>query len=200
VPDRHEVHRHWPSADAPPLRRPVRGYAVDVARLADEANIASAVGRVGLAELGCALLEEVSGIVERFEWGLRADPASFPGVERLSDVQLRDHTSSWLADVAQVLVTLESASDPSELVRDGTEIQRVISERHGAQRYHLDWGEAALSCEFQALHGAIDEALAARGVLERVAPEAQAVVAGFVRQAEQTALRGLRHAARTAPV
>jgi len=41
VSDRHEVHRDWPPDYAPPLRRPTGRYAVDVARFADEANIAA---------------------------------------------------------------------------------------------------------------------------------------------------------------
>ena len=150
-----------------------------------------------IAELGRAILEESTAIAARFVGGLRQDPATFPNVERLSDVQLQDHLQTELADIAQALMILQSTlGDPSELMRDTTEIQRVVSERHGVQRQRLGWSEQAMSREFQVLRQAIDEALAARSDLH-VGREARALLQGFIEQSEQTSLRALRHAIRT---
>jgi len=150
-----------------------------------------------IAELGRAILEESTAVAARFVAGLREDPSTFPNVERLSDVQLQNHIQTGLADIAQALMILQStAGDPSELMRDTTEIQRVVSERHGVQRQRLGWSEAALSREFQILRQAVDEALAARSDLH-VGQEARALLRGFIEQSEQTSLRALRHAIRT---
>jgi PAS domain S-box-containing protein len=150
-----------------------------------------------LGELGRALLEESTSIAARFVVGLREDRATFPSVDRLSDVQLQNHLQTGLADIAQALMILQStAGDPSELMRDTTEIQRVVSERHGVQRQRLGWTEAALSREFQILRRAIDEALAERSELH-VGREARALLESFIERSEQTSLRTLRHAVRT---
>jgi len=153
-----------------------------------------------LADLGRALLEGLEVITARFVTLLRSDPATFPNVDKLTDVQLQDHLQTGLAEVAQALIILQSTSgDPSELMRDTTEIQRVISERHGVQRHRLGWTEAALSREFELLRQVIEEVLVARRDA-RVRAQARSLLDGFIDQSEQTSLRALRHAARTSSV
>ena len=155
-----------------------------------------------LAELAEAILKGLNRIADDYVAGLRAHPMTLPNVEQLTNEQLRDHLQTWLADVAQAMFMLHSTSaDPSELMRDGTEIQRVIADRHGAQRHRLGWGPEALACEFGVLRGVlrdlVAEVLAARPAAEL--DSAQAVITGFVQHAEQISLRSLQHAKRTLP-
>jgi hypothetical protein len=155
-----------------------------------------------LGELAEVLLMELDRIANDYVEGLRANPSTLPNVEQLTDEQLRDHLQTWLADVAQSLFVLQSAvADPSELMRDSTEIQRVISDRHGSQRYRLGWTAEALACEFRVLRrvlrSVVAEHLDSRSVAE--VESAQAVIAGFVQHSEQISLRGLQHATRTVP-
>jgi PAS domain S-box-containing protein len=153
-----------------------------------------------LADLGRALLEELNVISARFVVALRSDPAAFPNIDKLTDVQLQNHLQTAVADIAQALMILQSTSgDPSELMRDTTEIQRVVSERHGVQRQRLGWNEAALSREFQFLRHVIADVLVARGGV-RPGERARSLLEGFIEQAEQTSLRALRHAIRTSPL
>jgi len=151
-----------------------------------------------LAEVGRALFGEIDAVVERMVTRLRTDP-ELPTVGRLSDPQLQDHVPTFLADVAQSFVILRSASSASsELLRDGTDIQKEISERHGAQRYRLGWSEAAVSREFVILREEVDAALARRATAESAAArEAQELVGRFIEQAERASLRGYRNAALT---
>ena len=115
-------------------------------------------------------------------------------MDKLTDVQLENHFRTWLADTAQALMILHSTpGDPSELMRDTTEIQRVVAERHGVQRHRLAWNEAALSREFQLLRQVIDDVLAMRGEPDG---HARSVLDGFIEQSEHTSLRALRHAMR----
>jgi hypothetical protein len=82
---------------------------------------------------------------------MRRDPLT-PGAAKLDAGDLEDHASSLLADLGQALVVLEtSTEDPVELLRDGTEIQRVVADLHGAQRARLGWTEEALSREWRIL-------------------------------------------------
>jgi signal transduction histidine kinase len=153
-----------------------------------------------LANLGSALLEEVNVITARFVAALRSDSATFTNVDKLTDVQLQNHVQTGLADIAQALMILESTSgDPSELMRDTTEIQRVVSERHGVQRQRLGWTEAALSREFQLLRKVMEEVLVARGEV-RPGEQARSLLQGFIERAELTSLRALRQAVRTSSV
>ena len=155
-------------------------------------------GNAGFANLGHAIFEEIPSIMTRLSSSLRADPGSFPNVRHLTDVQLKDHVQTWLAEVCQTFVILESANgDPLELLRDGTEIQRAIAERHGAQRLRLGWGAAALAAEFNVLRSIMEAVITARGSSDHVAQRALPVIAGFIRQAEQIGLRALRDADRT---
>jgi hypothetical protein len=150
-----------------------------------------------LADVGRMLLERLVVITERFTAALRADPATFPNVDKLTDVQLQNHLQTTLADIAQALLILQSTpGDPSELMRDGTEIQRVVSERHGVQRQRLGWTEAALSREFHLLRQVIDDVLLVRDAV-RPGERGRPLLERFLEQAEQTSLRALRHAVRT---
>jgi hypothetical protein len=155
-----------------------------------------------LGELAEIILMELDRIAHDYMEGLRANASTLPNVEQLTDEQLRDHLQTWLADVAQSLFVLQSAvADPSELMRDSTEIQRVISDRHGHQRYRLGWTVEALACEFRVLRrvlrSVVAEHLDSRSEAE--IESAQAVIAGFVQHSEQISLRGLQHATRTVP-
>jgi hypothetical protein len=81
-------------------------------------------------------------------------------------------------------------------MRDGTEIRRLISERHGVQRYRLGWSEEALVREFALLRERIDAVLAARGLPAALMPHARTILAGATRQAEEISLRSFRSASR----
>ncbi|HTK50097.1 MAG TPA: CHASE domain-containing protein [Gemmatimonadaceae bacterium] len=151
-----------------------------------------------LAAVGRTLLDELHTVARDFVGALRADAAAFPHAGRLSDAQLEDHVQTWLVEVAQSLVILHGAgTDPSELMRDGTEIRRLISERHGVQRYRLGWSEEALVREFALLRERIDAVLAARGLPAALMPHARTILAGATRQAEEISLRSFRSASRT---
>jgi PAS domain S-box-containing protein len=105
----------------------------------------------GLARVGRALHAGIRPIVDAATDRMRRDPLT-PGAAKLDAGDLEDHASSLLADLGQALVVLEtSTEDPVELLRDGTEIQRVVADLHGAQRARLGWTEEALSREWRIL-------------------------------------------------
>jgi len=160
-----------------------------------------AVGDQSLVEVGSVLLEHLNALIERLVERLRADPEVFPTAAHISEVQLQDHYRTWLADAAQALVVLGSTEgDRSELMRDGAEIQRHISERHGLQRYRLGWGEPAVKREYQILREIIDERLKASLAPRPASGVGRSVLASLIVQAESLSLRAFNHTRSTTPM
>ena len=189
------------ASSAPPNEAPSEApTAAAPATGASARDVTHARGPDGsdLALVGRTLFGELHTIARDFVAALRADPSSFPQAGRLSDALLEDHVQTWLADVAQSLMILHGAgTDPSELMRDGTEIRRLISERHGVQRHRLGWSEEALVREFVVLRERIDAVLAARGIPAALMPHARTILSGATRQAEEISVRSYRSASRT---
>ncbi|HEX7240134.1 MAG TPA: ATP-binding protein, partial [Longimicrobiaceae bacterium] len=145
----------------------------------------------GLGEVGRIVARRADGIVRRLGDRLRADP-DVP-TEGWSRAQVEDHTSTFLVDIWLALVALDEGGGEPELMKDGSEIQRTISERHGAQRARLGWDEGAMRREFALLREETE-----RAVREEVPPpspeDADAALEVFFRlleQAERVSLRSL---------
>ena len=128
---------------------------------------------------------------------LRADPG-IPGAESLGVADLEDHLRTYLTDVGNALNVLESmAGDTKEFIRDGSEIQRLISERHGVQRYRLGWSEESLRREFAILRQAVFEHMRVAGEVidERREHDALGVLGVMLDLAERVSVRSFRLAA-----
>jgi hypothetical protein len=146
--------------------------------------------------LGLALLRRVSGVVESYTTRMRKDP-EIPRAAALPAAQLEDHATTFLSDVFQALVVLGDEVDggaDSELLRDGSTIQRLIGDLHGRQRHRLGWTETALRREYRIL---IDEV---EGEVTRQAgnraDEWIALLHRSLRAAEQASLNGFAAAER----
>jgi hypothetical protein len=103
----------------------------------------------------------VAAWVER----LRADPL-VPHAAGASRAELEDHMPSFLADLAQQFVIIDDDDAPGHarvvLVRDGADVRRLLGRRHGAQRAHMGWDEAALAREFTVLGEELERVLVTR--------------------------------------
>jgi hypothetical protein len=127
---------------------------------------------------------------------LRADPA-VPMAESLNDAELEDHQLSYLVDLAQTLVVLEASEGTTELLRDGSDVQRLVATRHGAQRARQRWTEKALEREFQILREEIEKEVRRSAPPSPAVDNAVRLLARLVAQGEQFSLRGLRTGAVT---
>ncbi|HEX6630435.1 MAG TPA: ATP-binding protein, partial [Gemmatimonadaceae bacterium] len=152
----------------------------------------------GLAEVGARLRERVEDVLEAFVARLRGELAA-PGVQRRDRAELEDHAATMISNLAQSLVVIEETGGlESDLLRDGGEIQHVISQLHGRQRYRIGWTEAALMREYEILDEEIaalvrrhlpeerGDASTALEVLHRLVARAAATSARAFRQAEQS--------------
>src|SRR4029078_4666302 len=145
----------------------------------------------GLADVGRALQRAMDDTVGKIVDRLASDP-NLSVAAGLKFSQLADHLSSLLADVAGALVVMEETKGVgSATLADAVEIQRLISERHGAQRQRLGWSESALRREFMIVREEIE--LAVRKASEFGDPlpveDGIAVIGRFLDPAEYSAVR-----------
>ncbi|MBA4157862.1 MAG: hypothetical protein H0X65_10355 [Gemmatimonadetes bacterium] len=147
-----------------------------------------------LAAVGEALLAQIPAVLEQFRERLRWD-ARIPMAAELAEADLEDHATTFLADIAQALVVLESSQvAPERLLQDGSEIQRVVAELHGKQRAQLGWTAEAHGREWEILREEVDAAV--RKALPRgsAVGGALGLLGRFLERAELISQRSLRHA------
>jgi hypothetical protein len=159
-----------------------------------QAESSDAAARLcGLANVGELLLHQLEPLVDAFVTHLRAERI-IPSADSLRFSQLAGHVGTYVADIAAVLIAIEETrGQPSSLVADGSEIQRLVAERHGIHRAHLGWSRDTLSREWRILRTEIERAIRqhAQGLPESAVAEALALIERLLAQAEETSLRAL---------
>ncbi|MGQ0816159.1 MAG: PAS domain-containing sensor histidine kinase [Gemmatimonadota bacterium] len=151
----------------------------------------------GFAMVGEQMIGAIEAILDAYSARLKKELPLANG-SQLEYADLVDHAGTFLTDIAQALIILENSNvDPVNLMHDGTQIQRVISELHGAQRYRLGWTEEMLAAEWRILWEEISRSLARgpadAGEVDLV--DALATLKSMVDFAQGISLRGLRQAA-----
>ena len=151
-----------------------------------------------LRQVRDALFAEMERILYAFVARLRSDPAT-PSAHARSEAELEDHLASFLSDIAQTFGAMDlAAGSDGESLRDGSDIQRRISERHGQQRFRLGWTEAEVVREHQIL--AEEIAAAIRRHVHRERPyevdEMIDAVRTFLAAGERVSLESYRGATR----
>ena len=144
------------------------------------------------------VLQQVVPIMDEWTTRLRGK-LELTHVGTVPQTSLEDHVSSFLTEISQSLLLLgDPADDPANILRDGTEIQRVISERHGAQRFRLGWTEKAVAHEYALLREVVEHFVkrAADAEQREELDSGLAAFQRFLEAAEEISLRGFRHAAR----
>jgi Histidine kinase-, DNA gyrase B-, and HSP90-like ATPase len=143
-----------------------------------------------LQELRDALLAELERVLYAYVARLRSDPAT-PTAHALSEAELEDHLATFLSDLAETLRSVDLAAlGDSEMLRDGTLIQRTVAQRHGTQRRRLRWSADELRRDFQILREELAAAVRRRLHPERPAEIDEAIEAldTFVSAAERASM------------
>ena len=148
----------------------------------------------GLGKVGRVLITQMDSLIETIVNRVKWD-ATTPMAGGLKFSQLADHLGALLADLGSALVIMEEArGSASGTLADAVEIQRLISERHGAQRQRLGWTEAALRREFMIVRE--ETARVIRNASEFGEPlpveDGLSVLGRFLDQAEYVAVRALK--------
>jgi hypothetical protein len=152
-----------------------------------------------LTEVRDAILAEMERILYAFVARLRSDPAT-PGAHARPEAELEDHLASFLSDIAQTFGGMDlAAGAAADSLRDGSDIQRRISQRHGEQRLRLGWAESEVVREHEIL--AEELAAALRRRIRRARPdeveEMIDAVREFLAAGERVSLDAFRRAAHT---
>src|SRR5436190_1964497 len=123
-----------------------------------------------LQRIGDALLAELERIMREFVARVLSDP-EMPSAHGTSIHLVEDHVATFIADVAVTLASVRLDDDePSDAVRDGSAVQRVLARRHGAQRARLGWAEREVRREFVILEEELGAAVRRRLPRLRVGP------------------------------
>ena len=152
----------------------------------------------GLGNVGRAVLNSIERTVEAIVDRIVSDP-NLNVAAGLKFSQLADHLAALLADVGGALMVMEESKGlPSQTLADAVEIQRLISERHGAQRQRLGWSESVLRREFMIVREELERVIRQASELGDPLPieDGVAVVGRFLDQAEYIAVRALNSGAR----
>jgi signal transduction histidine kinase len=147
----------------------------------------------GLGGVGRALLNTMERTVETITERVRKDP-NLSVAAGLKFSQLADHLGALLADIGGALLVIEEAKGSSSpTLADAVEIQRLISERHGAQRQRLGWTESALRREFMIVREELEKVVRTASEFGDPLPveDGIAVIGRFLDQAEYIAVRAL---------
>jgi hypothetical protein len=147
----------------------------------------------GLGDIGLVLLNSIERTVENVVDRMVSDP-SVTVAAGLKFSQLADHLAALLADVGGALVVMEEAKGAhSATLADAVEIQRLISELHGAQRQRLGWNESVLRREFMILREELERLVRNASEFGEPLPvdDGIAVIGRFLDQAEYIAVRAL---------
>ena len=147
----------------------------------------------GLSVVGRILTESADPLVRALTDRLRADPA-VPSAWNAEQTQLEDHISTFLLDLGKSLVVLDEGGGEPELMRDGSEIQQLISVLHGDQRLRLGWTEAEVRREFEVLREEVDARVRREAPTRGDADVAEAlgIIHRLLDRAEEVALRSYR--------
>src|SRR3954467_308356 len=115
------------------------------------ADAAPEIDANAVKKVAAHLLNSIADIAASYVVRLREDDR-VPDLSAVSDAQIRDHADTLIAEIVRAATLLaETRGRGADLLRDGAEIQRLLAELHGAQRYRLAWTEAEIARDVDVL-------------------------------------------------
>jgi len=144
--------------------------------------------------LASKLLSRIDVISVRYVERLRKE-RDVPDLSSVSEPYVRDHSDTLIAEIVRAATLLaETKGRAGDLLRDGAEIQRLLAELHGAQRYRLGWTEAEIARDVDALSAEIAKTIRSLDADAAAASFVSDVVEKILEQWKQTSIRGYRFA------
>src|SRR4029453_709174 len=105
-----------------------------------------------------------------------------------------DPIETFLRDIGQMFAILdERGTSRLPLIVDGAAIQKLMAERHGAQRRRLGWNEEGLRREHAALVAEVERVVLDSSLLTGSPPsDAVPLLRLILQEAEEVSVRGFR--------
>jgi len=173
------------SSEERPAQQPEHAAAGDAVAPVDVAAVRS---------VAQALLNRIDDIAGSYVQRIRADD----GVHDLSGVNeahIRDHADTVVTEIVRAAQLLaETKGRASDLLRDGAEIQRLLAELHGAQRYRLGWTESEIARDVDLLSEQMVDTIGSIDADPQAADFTVDIVRKIMEQWKQTSIRGYRFA------
>ncbi|HUQ99125.1 MAG TPA: ATP-binding protein [Gemmatimonadaceae bacterium] len=145
-------------------------------------------------DLAAALLRESDRICERYVGRLRSEDG-VPDLSGVSEPYVRDHCHTLVAElITAASLIAETKGKASDLLRDGAEVQRLLAELHGAQRFRLGWTESEIATDVDILSEELVAATTKRAGETETAKFFVELIRKILEQWKQTSIRGYRFA------
>jgi PAS domain S-box-containing protein len=158
------------------------------------ADAAPEIDANAVKKVAAHLLNSIADIASSYVVRLREDDR-VPDLSAVSDAQIRDHADTLIAEIVRAATLLaETRGRGADLLRDGAEIQRLLAELHGAQRYRLAWTEAEIARDVDVLSEQIVNTLESVDGERPGADFIADLVRKILEQWKQTSIRGYRFA------
>ncbi|MHB1224500.1 MAG: PAS domain-containing sensor histidine kinase [Gemmatimonadaceae bacterium] len=142
----------------------------------------------GLVAVRDRMLREVDAMARRYVARLREDE-EMTSADSLGDADLRGHIPTLLTDLFQSLAIVEESNGAAtQLMRHGSEIQRVIADRHGRLRRQLGFSEPELRREFALLREEVTQSVHRLAAGMTGMEEAQSLLEALLGRVEATSL------------
>ena len=179
----------WLPATAPTSAGDVPAHARDTASPPHHSRAAVA----HLARLGEMLQSDIRHVIDVYRERLLADAVT-SSARAMTAAQVEDHAMSLVADLSQSLVIVgEAAQEATDLLRDGSAIQRTIAEQHGRRRHAQGWSLAAVERDDAILRDCVRDAACKRDPTF-AASDALGVLVGMLERFGEISARAWRQA------
>jgi C4-dicarboxylate-specific signal transduction histidine kinase len=183
--------------DRPATARPVPMREADRVPRAPAVHLRLTGSRSGRVALGELLVASAADVVATIVDRLRGDP-QIPRARQVTRTELEDHIATYLSDIGQLFAIIdERGTARLPLMVDGAAIQRLIAERHGAQRQRLGWTEEELRREHATLVAEVERVVLDSSLLTGSPPaDTLPLLRIILQEAEEISVRGHQEAAR----
>jgi len=173
------------SSEERPAQQPEHATAADDVAPVDVAAMRS---------VAQTLLNRIDDIAGSYVQRVRADDG-VPDLSAVNEAHIRDHADTVVTEIVRAAQLLaETKGRASDLLRDGAEIQRLLAELHGAQRYRLGWTESEIARDVDLLSQQMVDTIGSIDADPQAADFTVDIVRKIMEQWKQTSIRGYRFA------
>jgi hypothetical protein len=144
--------------------------------------------------LAAAIKGSIDNISQRYVNRLR-EQAQVPDLSAVGEPYLRDHADTVITEILTAAMLLaETKGRATDLLRDASDIQRLLAELHGGQRFRLGWTEVEIARDVDTLTSELISATRSLSEGDSATEFVVDVIRKILDQWKLTSIRGYRFA------